>query len=119
VGAKDPHRMSNQDREVASQKINADLRFLFRVSNYWFSFFHIPSFFVNYCDPEKRERMQPSLILAALAVSTFFKSSSVELGHEGRQRALRFREHAQGAMEASFNAGFIDETLAQAAWVRF
>ncbi|KAK7469383.1 hypothetical protein VKT23_003858 [Stygiomarasmius scandens] len=117
AGAKDPHRMSNRDREETSQKITADLRFLFRVSNYWFSFFHIPSFFTNYCDPEKRERMQPSLILAALAVSTFFKSSSVELGHEGRQRALRFREHAQGAMDASFNAGFIDETLAQAAWL--
>ncbi|KAF5330254.1 hypothetical protein D9758_014443 [Tetrapyrgos nigripes] len=116
-GARDPHRMSNHDRELAQTNITADLRFLFRVSNYWFSFFHIPTFFGTYFDTEKRERMQPSLILATLAVSTFWKSSDIGLGHDGRQRALRFRDEAQSALEASFNAGFVDETLAQAAWL--
>ena len=62
--------------------------------------------------------MQPSLILSLLAISTFFQSSDIGLGRHGRERALRFRDEAQGALEASFNSGWIDETLAQAAWVR-
>lgn len=62
--------------------------------------------------------MQPSLVLSALALSTFFQSSESDQGKFGRDRALRFRDEAQGALEASFNAGWVDETLAQAAWVR-
>lgn len=61
--------------------------------------------------------MQPSLILAALALSAFWQSSEIEQGRKGRIRALRLREEAQSVLEASFNAGSIDETLAQAAWV--
>lgn len=38
-------------------------------------------------------------------------------GEAGRTRALRFRDEAQASMDASFNAGWIDETLAQTAWV--
>lgn len=104
-------------RESAARSITLDLRFLFRESNYWFSFFHIPSFFGNFFDPGRRERIQPSLILALLAMSTFWQSSEVGYGKQGRERALRFRDEAQAAMDASFNAGWIDETLAQAAWV--
>uniref|UniRef100_A0A8H7XLV5 Zn(2)-C6 fungal-type domain-containing protein n=1 Tax=Psilocybe cubensis TaxID=181762 RepID=A0A8H7XLV5_PSICU len=104
-------------RMTATQSITADLRFLFRASNYWFSFFHIPSFFGNFYDPIRRERIQPSLILALLALATFWQSSEVGYGKEGRERALRFRDEAQAAMDASFNAGWIDETLAQAAWL--
>jgi len=110
--------LSASQRESTAQSITSDLRFLFRASNYWFSFFHIPSFFGNFCDPVKRERIQPSLVLALLAMATFWQSSEVGFGKEGRERALRFRDEAQAAMDASFNAGWIDETLAQAAWVR-
>jgi hypothetical protein len=110
--------LSTSQRESAAQSITSDLRFLFRASNYWFSFFHIPSFFGKFCDPVKRERIQPCLILALLAMATFWQSSEVGYGKEGRERALRFRDEAQAAMDASFNAGWIDETLAQAAWVR-
>ena len=109
--------LSSSQRESAAQSITSDLRFLFRASNYWFSFFHIPSFFGKFCDPVKRERIQPCLILALLAMATFWQSSEVGYGKEGRERALRFRDEAQAAMDASFNAGWIDETLAQAAWV--
>ncbi|RXW24529.1 hypothetical protein EST38_g1353 [Candolleomyces aberdarensis] len=105
-------------RENIARRIAHDLRWVFRASNYWFSFFHIPSFFANFHDPLRRERMQPSLILSLLAISTFFQSSEIGLGRYGRERALRFRDEAQGALEASFNSGWIDETLAQAAWVR-
>ena len=110
--------LSHTERESAALSITADLRFIFRASNYWFSFFHIPTFFSNYYDPVRRERIQPSLVLALLAMSTFWQSSEIGYGKEGRERALRFRDEAQAAMDASFNAGWIDETLAQAAWVR-
>ncbi|KDR82669.1 hypothetical protein GALMADRAFT_275797 [Galerina marginata CBS 339.88] len=111
------HAPTVPQRESAAQGITADLRFLFRASNYWFSFFHIPSFFGNFFDSTKRERIQPSLILALLAMSTFWQSSEIGYGKQGRERALRFRDEAQAAMDASFNAGWIDETLAQAAWL--
>ena len=111
--------LSASQRDSAAQGIITDIRFLFRASNYWFSFFHIPSFFGKFCDPNKRERIQPSLVLALLAVATFWQSSEIGYGKEGRERALRFRDEAQAAMDASFNAGWIDETLAQAAWVRY
>ncbi|TFK40666.1 hypothetical protein BDQ12DRAFT_733873 [Crucibulum laeve] len=109
--------LSSSQRESASQSITSDLRFLFKASNYWFSFFHIPSFFGNFFDPTRRERLQPCLVLALLAMSTFWQSSEVGLGSQGRERALRFRDEAQAALDASVNAGWIDETLAQAAWL--
>jgi hypothetical protein len=109
--------LTPSQRESAVLGITSDIRFLFRESNYWFSFFHVSSFFGNYFDPVKRERMQPSLVLAILAMSTFWQSSEVGLGSHGRDRALQFRDEAQSALDASFNAGWVDETLAQAAWV--
>jgi len=109
--------LTHSQRDLAAQNITSDLRFLFRASNYWFCFFHIPSFFGNFFDPVRRARLQPGLVLAALAMATFWQSSEVGGGAQGRERALRFRDEAQSAMEASFNAGWVDETLAQAAWV--
>ncbi|KAF5338925.1 hypothetical protein D9611_008729 [Ephemerocybe angulata] len=109
--------LSSNSRVSLSSRIAHDLRWVFKTSNYWFSFFHIPSFFANFCDPIRRETMQPSLILSLLAISSFFQSSEVGAGLNGRERALRFRDEAQGALEASFNSGWIDETLAQAAWL--
>ncbi|KAF7298870.1 Zn(2)-C6 fungal-type domain-containing protein [Mycena indigotica] len=109
--------VSDSLRTLASQGIANDLRFLFQASNYWFAFLHAPTFFASFHDPVKREEMQPSLIYAILAISTFWQSSEVGLGHRGRVRALRFREEAQSALEASYNAGRVDDTLAQAAWI--
>jgi hypothetical protein len=109
--------LSPTQRDSAAQGVASDLRFAFRASNYWFSFFHIPTFFGNFFDPLRRRDMQPSLVLALLAMSTFWQSSEVGLGSAGRERALHFRDEAQSALEASVNAGWLDETLAQAAWV--
>lgn len=111
--------LTSMQRQAAAQDITSDIRFLFRESNYWFSFFHVPTFFGNYFDPLRRQRIQPSLVLAMLAMSIFWQSSDIGLGRSGRERALRFRDEAQSALDASINAGWIDETLAQAAWVRF
>lgn len=109
--------ISSADREGACQQITEDIRFLFRSTHYWFCFFNVPRFFAVFMNPEKRARMQPSLVLAALAISTFLQSSEVEMGAKGRKKALRLRDEAQGSLEASFNAGWLDESLVQAAWV--
>lgn len=63
--------------------------------------------------------MQPSLIFALLALATFWQSSETQGGRgaDGRFKALRYRDEAQGYLEASYNAQCIDESLAQAAWV--
>ncbi|KAG6843679.1 hypothetical protein H0H93_000371, partial [Arthromyces matolae] len=111
------HILTATERASAAQGITSDIRFLFNTSNYWFSFFHLPTFNSNYFDPARRERMQPSLILALLAMATFWQSSEAGYGQAGRERALCFRDEAQSALDASFNSGWIDETLAQAAWL--
>lgn len=103
-------------RDLTTRSITSDLRFLWRVSNYWFSFVHVPTFFGRLFDPVRRAQMQPSLILAALALATFFQSSEVNRGDAGRRMALRLRDEAQISLEASVNARWIDEDLAQAAW---
>jgi hypothetical protein len=115
--ALDPLALTSTQRENAASHITSDLRFLFRASNYWFSFFHVPRFFATFCNSSSRDHMQPSLILAACALATFWQSSEIGKGKSGRDFALRLRDLAESALQGSLNAGWIDETLAQAAWV--
>lgn len=114
-----PHRvfLSASQRHFAMRGIANELRYVFQTSNYWFSFFHVPSFFNTFFEPQKRQRMQPSLVLSLLAIATFTQSSELGRGQDGRSQAAKFRDEAQSSLEASFNAGWIDDTLAQAAWV--
>ncbi|PFH53893.1 hypothetical protein AMATHDRAFT_186506 [Amanita thiersii Skay4041] len=112
-----PQYLTPSQRDTVGHEIASHLRFIFRASNYWFSFFHIPTFFRNFFDPVRREGMQPALVLALLAMSTFWQSSEVGMGSSGRERALRLRGEAQSALDASLSSGWIDESLAQAAWV--
>ncbi|KAL1716005.1 hypothetical protein EV715DRAFT_265651 [Schizophyllum commune] len=111
-----PHISASQ-REWAAQQITSDLRFMFRVSNYWFSFFHVPTFFGTFHNAYRRDNMQPGLVYGALAISIFFRSSQLEGKEMGRERALRFRDMAQGYIDAAYNAQSIDLELAQAAWL--
>lgn len=104
-------------RDRAAQQVTSDLRQLFRASNYWFSFLNVSRFFTRLLDPNQRQMVQPSLILASLAVSTFIHSSEREGGPKGRAWALRLRDEAQGALEASLSVRWIDESLVHAAWV--
>lgn len=99
-----------------SQIIN-DVRFVFRSSPYWFSFLNVPRFFNNFADPVRRSRMQPSLLLSLLAVSTFLQSPGRAYPDESRRMAVLLRDEAQSYLEASLQARAIDEELAQAAWV--
>ncbi|KAI6114414.1 hypothetical protein F5141DRAFT_1062823 [Pisolithus sp. B1] len=112
-----PNTLTITQRNQAASWITADLRLLFRVSGFWFSFINIPSFLSTFVDPRRREKMQPSLAYAALAVATLLQGSEVERGSEGREKALRLRDMAQGALEASLCARWVDEELAQAAWL--
>lgn len=104
-------------RRHAMDSVTVDIQFLLRGSNYWFTFINVPQFLGRYFDPVKRERMQPALLPAALAIAAFFQSSEAGSGREGRHRAVRLRDIAQGYLEASVNARWIDDSLAQAAWL--
>ncbi|GJJ13286.1 hypothetical protein Clacol_007538 [Clathrus columnatus] len=91
--------LPGEDKAITSRQILADLRFF------------------NFCNPSERDKMQPSLVLAILAVSAFMTSSEIDQGSAGRMRALWLRDAAQSSLEASFNAQWVDPTLAQAAWL--
>ncbi|KAI0632142.1 hypothetical protein C8Q77DRAFT_1060620 [Trametes polyzona] len=104
-------------RDNTTQSITADLRAIFRASPYWISFINLPRFFGTLLDPRARHGIQPSLILGALALATFFRSHEGELGARGRERALKLRDQAQSALEASLSSRWVDPSLAQAAWL--
>ena len=61
--------------------------------------------------------MQPALIYAGLALATLMKSSELELGVGGRNRALWLRDAAQSNLEQALNSGMLDLPLAEAALV--
>ncbi|KAI0630960.1 hypothetical protein C8Q77DRAFT_1130283 [Trametes polyzona] len=104
-------------RDRTSERIAADLRFLFHSSLHWLSFINIPRFFSSLFNPVTRQAIQPSLILAALGLATFLQSSELELGARGREKALRLIDQAHATFDASFTAGWIDVGLVQAAWM--
>lgn len=104
-------------REATAARVMADLRFIFRASPHWLHFINLPRFFGSLLDPHARHSTQPSLILGALALSTFFRSREGELGSRGRDRAMSLRDQAQSALEASLNSRWVDHGLVQAAWV--
>ncbi|CAE6404179.1 unnamed protein product [Rhizoctonia solani] len=104
-------------KSEAALKITSDLKYLFKSSNYWLSFLNISLFMTNYNHKERRENIQPALVLAALAYSTFTQSSEIERGQAGRAKAMELRVQAQAALDASLNSQRLDPTLAQAAWL--
>lgn len=104
-------------RENTTERIHADLRAIFRASPHWLNFINLPRFFASLLDPRARHSIQPSLILGALALATFFRSHERELGARGRDKALRLRDQAQSALEASLSTRWVDHSLVQTAWV--
>jgi uncharacterized protein YdbL (DUF1318 family) len=62
-------------------------------------------------------KMQPALVIAALALATIMMSSQMELGSAGRDRAKNMGEYANGLLQAALNDGSTDPTLAQASLV--
>ncbi|CDO76931.1 hypothetical protein BN946_scf185006.g13 [Trametes cinnabarina] len=116
----DPDRLpplSVDLRNSASERVAADLRFLFKISIHWYSFINIPRFFSTLFNPARRTYIQPSLILGMLGLATLNQSSELELGAKGRDKALRLIDQAHASFNASVNSGWIDVGLVQAAWV--
>ncbi|KAI0917327.1 hypothetical protein AcW1_007456 [Taiwanofungus camphoratus] len=104
-------------REAAIRHIIADFRSFFRHSCYWFAFLNATRIFDCLRGPDSRTSLQPSLVLAALAISTFYQSSEEGQGAQGRDRALKLRDEAQSAFEVSLSTRWIDENLVQASWL--
>lgn len=101
--------------EHSLREIVGDLNFLLSSSGHWLSFIHAPTFLRDLQDEHLRVRMQPALIMSALAMATLMKSSQIELGSSGRNRALYFRDNAQSLLEAACSSQSVDYTLAEAA----
>lgn len=104
-------------REQAGMAVNADLNTLFKFSSAWLSFVNVPLFFSQFHHPQSRAMMQPALVLGCLTYSAFIQGSEAEGGVLQRRKSSKLRELAQSAFDASYNAGWIDIGLAQAAWV--
>ncbi|KAF9519720.1 hypothetical protein BS47DRAFT_1083437 [Hydnum rufescens UP504] len=88
---------------------------LFRVSNQFLAFINVPLFLSTFHHPDQREHVQPSLVLAMLALSTLLRSSDIGLGHKGRLKALELRDLAQSHFDMSLICGWVSPDLAQAA----
>ncbi|KAG9316797.1 hypothetical protein JVU11DRAFT_2861 [Chiua virens] len=106
---------STSGRDQSLKDIASDLSTLFTTTGCWLSFVDIPDFLRSLYSPEDRLSMQPSLVFAGLALATLMKSSEMELGTAGRTRAAWLRDQAQASLETSWNAQWIDMTLAKAA----
>ncbi|KAI0044523.1 hypothetical protein FA95DRAFT_1562170 [Auriscalpium vulgare] len=109
--------LTQTQRDLSSSNVINDIRYLFRSTSYWFSFINVPRFYNNFLDPVRRSSMQPSLILSALAVSTYLQSSQLGRGENGRRMAMMLRNEAQSFFDASLSSRYVDEELAQAAWM--
>lgn len=96
-----------------------DWRYSFNSSIHWLAFLNDRYFFRRLWDPSEREKLQPALVLSALALATLLKSSEVVLGARGRERALWFRDNAQSYLEQAWSNSTVDPSLAQAAMVKF
>ncbi|KAF9241857.1 hypothetical protein BU15DRAFT_87078 [Melanogaster broomeanus] len=105
------------NRDQSLKDIVSDLSTLFATTGYWLSFVNVPDFVQSLYNPEDRSMMQPSLVFAGLALATLMKSSEMELGTAGRNRAAWFRDQAQASLEASWNSQWVDITLAKAALI--
>jgi len=91
----------------------------FNDTGHWFPFLNLNFFLQSLWDADERSRIQPSFVLAGLAMATLMKSSETELASSGRNRALWLRDAAQAALESAWNSDWIDATLAEAALVSF
>ncbi|THH31408.1 hypothetical protein EUX98_g2788 [Antrodiella citrinella] len=107
-----------ENNEQALGSIMGDLQFLLSNSSYWLFFFNKDAFFQTLRDPQERLTIQPALVMAAIALATLMKSSQIELGRDGRDRALFWRNNAQAALEIACGVPQeLDYTLAEAALI--
>ncbi|KAG8884785.1 hypothetical protein FRB97_003306 [Tulasnella sp. 331] len=108
-------------RQSSALEISRDVFKFFKVASYWLSFIHVPLFFDMFHHPEYRTSIQPALILAILSYSKLLQSTRENPDEAERERmwqqSVNLRDLAQASFDASYNAGWIDLQLAQAAWI--
>ncbi|KAG8880884.1 hypothetical protein FRB98_004688 [Tulasnella sp. 332] len=112
-------------RQAAALEVSRDICSFFTLAPTWVSFINVSMFLSTFHHAEYRATMQPALVLSILATSKLLQTSQ----DPGDGRAIReekermwvksimLRELAQAAFEASYNAGWIDTSLTQAAWI--
>ncbi|KAL0065315.1 hypothetical protein AAF712_007649 [Marasmius tenuissimus] len=92
-------------------------RYLFSDTLHSLEFLNVEYFVQTLHNPDRRHTIQPSLILAVLALSTLMKSSSIEDGDTGRKRALYFRDAAHQAVHTAIASDWVDAAVAGASLV--
>ncbi|KAJ3554349.1 hypothetical protein NM688_g3153 [Phlebia brevispora] len=103
--------------QLSMEAILSDLDFLISTTNYWLFFLRSETLLPKLKDPFERAHLQPALVLSALAMASLIKSSEVERGSQGRERALALRNDAQASLEAACSTTQIDYQLAEAALI--
>lgn len=108
----------------ATTEISQDVYAFFKAAPFLLSFLNVPLFFDNFYHPERRAEIQPALVLSILAYAKMLQSNydatrsqSLEERELAWGQSVVLRDLAQSSFEASYNAGWIDLSLAQAAWV--
>jgi hypothetical protein len=81
----------------------------FRTASHWLSFLDAPALLSSL------RQQPPSLVYALLALATLLRSSELERGSAGRDRALVLRDAAQAALERAWDARAVVLSHAQAA----
>ncbi len=106
-----------KSKALAITAVNADILTFFRYSPTWMSCINLQLFFNMFHHEEHRRWMQPSLVLSLLAFAAYIQGSEIEGGDVQRRKASHLRQVAQSAFDASYNAGWLDVQLGQAAFV--
>ncbi|KAG8995037.1 hypothetical protein FRB93_001227 [Tulasnella sp. JGI-2019a] len=110
-------------RHDAVLEISRDVYEFFQSAPVWLSFINVPLFFDMFYHTELRSAIQPCLVLSILAYSKLLQTDgeTKKKNPGAHERSLRqsvmLRDLAQASFEASYNAGWIDLPLAQAAWI--
>ena len=110
--------LTADQRLTTTKRVFADIRAVLNASVYWASFLHLPRFFETILEPNRRNSVQPSLLLSMLAIGIHSQSSEIMQGAKGRARAQQLIDLADSAIQASLSSNWVDIGLVQAAWVR-
>ncbi|KAF9511667.1 hypothetical protein BS47DRAFT_1486726 [Hydnum rufescens UP504] len=106
----------SSDRHTAIRTITSDFTLIFRNAGHALPFLRVPHLINCILYPPDREKMQPSLVLSVLALSSLMQSIG-DRDTIPRDRAQLLERAAYGALQASINAGWFDLNLPQAAMV--
>ncbi|KAG8884786.1 hypothetical protein FRB97_003307 [Tulasnella sp. 331] len=113
------------DRYQAALEVSQDVRAFFRIATLWLHFVNVPLFFDRFFHTEHRAALQPALVLSIVAYTKLLQSNqdtmvdqrSLDERNRAWKESVMLRDLAQGSFEASYNAGWIDIPLAQAAYI--